>query len=162
MIKIIEEDIFTATDGLFVHGCNCQGVMGAGVAAGVRAKWPYVYKTYAALCEQEDPKDLLGTIQIVSTTEHGHINDAFRVVNAFTQLMPGFGRQVSYDAIATCFEELNSILEIYRDNGITYRLIFPKIGAGLAGGSWNVIERIIDESVSDDFEKVLYVPKGLS
>jgi len=30
------------------------------------------------------------------------------------------------------------------------------IGAGLGGGNWNIIKKIIDETVSDDFKKILY------
>jgi hypothetical protein len=30
------------------------------------------------------------------------------------------------------------------------------IGAGLGGCNWNIIEKIIDETISDDFKKILY------
>lgn len=35
-----------ACTGILVHGCNCKGVMGSGVAAAIRNRWPDVYKAY--------------------------------------------------------------------------------------------------------------------
>ncbi len=39
-----------------------------------------------------------------------------------------------------------------------YRLIFPKIGAGVAGGDWDVISQVIENCFDeDDFEELICV-----
>ena len=32
----------------FAHGCNCQGVTGAGIAVGFRERYPEMYEQYRA------------------------------------------------------------------------------------------------------------------
>lgn len=154
-------DLFSVSTGLLVHGCNCLGAMGAGVAAGVRQRYPKAYDSYAAVCASNDPKDLLGKCQyvLIDTASNDMSMNGLIIVNAFTQLAPGSGREVNYEAVATCFEDINRFLiSVKREFHRSLTVSFPKIGAGLAGGSWDVIEKIIDVSVSDDFQKVLYVP----
>jgi O-acetyl-ADP-ribose deacetylase (regulator of RNase III) len=36
-------------------------------------------------------------------------------------------------------------------------IIFPKIGAGLGGGDWEIISTIIDVTIPDEFQKTLYL-----
>ena len=45
--------------GHIIHGCNAQGVMGSGVAAIIRAKYPMAYKTYIY---QADTGYILGEV----------------------------------------------------------------------------------------------------
>ena len=33
------------------HGCNCQGVMGAGIALGFRERYPAMYSEYRRRCQ---------------------------------------------------------------------------------------------------------------
>ena len=161
MINLIQGDLFTVKSGILVHGCNCVGAFGAGVALIVRNIYPHVHEEYVALCKQVDsPQDLLGRVQYVNVPT---ADGTFLIANAFTQLEPGTDyRRVDYEAVAMCFEDINDVLSNHHiAAGISDLTVsFPKIGAGLAGGSWDVIEKIIDVSVSDEFRKVLYVPGG--
>ena len=45
-MDFIQKDITTERHGLIIHGVNCQGVMGSGVALAIRNKWPVVYDEY--------------------------------------------------------------------------------------------------------------------
>lgn len=130
IIKYIKGDLFAAPEKYIVHGCNCQGVMGGGVAAIMAKKFPKAYKEYAQL--YNDKGLTLGHVQFVDCGTK-------IIVNMMTQDNYGTKhRMVSYDAVADCFEWLN------RMNGQTFAI--PKIGAGLGGGNWNIIEAIINES----------------
>jgi len=149
MITKIVGDALDVTDGIIVHGCNCQGVMGAGIAFAIRKRYPEAYLAYKA---QADGIGLyLGEIIVVEVEPRKWI------INAMTQDTTGSGKQVSYDAIDSCFKQVNQVAQILEQSGIKQKVIFPMIGAGLGGGNWNVIEKIIDEAVSDEFQKLLYV-----
>ena len=114
------------------HGTNCVGVMGAGVAKAIRAKYPEVFSQYKTLCDtnKDDNTRLLGTVQAVESK--GKV-----ILNLFTQLGFGHGIQVDYNAVRSCFQILNAKAE---EMEIT-RIGFPKIGAGLGGGDWETIEK---------------------
>ncbi len=45
-------DVLDQTDGPVVlgHGVNAEGIMGAGIAAQFRARYPEMYNNYASLC----------------------------------------------------------------------------------------------------------------
>lgn len=66
-------------------------------------------------------------------------------MNAATQDTFGrVGRHVDYGALRRCFE---SVVSRCRREGLT--LAAPKIGAGLVGGDWGTIEKIINEVAGD-------------
>jgi O-acetyl-ADP-ribose deacetylase (regulator of RNase III) len=148
MIKIIKGDMLKVQRGILVHGCNCYGVMGAGIAQQVRSRWPDVYDFYARHCETLG-KGALGTITI-----HNPAKDLV-LVNAMTQ--DGFGkgmRHVNYEAVAQCFERINDVLG---HKASQLPVCFPMIGAGLGGGNWPIVKAIIDETLLPQFERRLYV-----
>ncbi|MND22814.1 Macro domain protein [compost metagenome] len=120
-----------------VHGCNAQGVMGSGVAAGVREIYPGAYDAYRSAYVRQANQLFMGTvIPYFDTT------DKIWVLNAITQEY--FGRDpdvryVSYDAIEDSFKVIRNMAP----NTNIERLLFPLIGAGLGNGTWSVIEEII-------------------
>lgn len=133
MIQYVTGDLLEANQKVIVHGVNMKGVMGSGVAKAIRARWPEVYEAYHLHFKTFGLN--LGDILPV-TTDDGKI-----IVNAVTQ--QNFGRDgqqyCSYDAIEKCFIQIN-------DRAIDWEateIALPKIGAGLGGGSWTVIENII-------------------
>jgi O-acetyl-ADP-ribose deacetylase (regulator of RNase III) len=136
MYKEIRGDLFTTEDRYIMHGCNCQGVMGAGVALLVRRNYPKAYEEYVKYCRSYDDEELLGDCLGVT------INPNRTILNAFTQLYAGSGKQVSYDAIDEVTKRLNKILP---DTNIS----MPMIGAGLAGGNWEIIRTIIQQNMVD-------------
>lgn len=146
MIKYIKGDLFTTKCDVIAHGCNCQGRRGSGVAKQVRAKFPLAYYRYKELCDNTTSKiDLLGTVQYVPTKTKV-------IANCFTQLF--YGRvpgsvYVSYDAIRSCMENINS----YGAPDIA----FPKIGASLGGGDWDIISKIIEEELTHQHVEVWYL-----
>lgn len=152
MIEYRKGDLLAVTEGVIAHGVNCRGVMGAGVAAGIKEKYPTAYSSYKKSCDEAlnttGLQILLGKVQLVSPCKDGICNQPLLVIaNCFTQISYGTEkRQVDYEAVAKCFATLNKrIPSLYEAT-----LHIPKIGAGLAGGDWNVIEDIINSEYKSD------------
>lgn len=134
-------DLMLASESYIAHGCNCNGIMGSGVARLIRGKWPMAYSAYREAYELEGLR--LGTVIDVKCGDK-------TVLNMMTQ--QNFGSQphryVSYDAIASCFEWANE-----RAPGSV--IAIPRIGAGLGGGDWNVVSSVIN-SCTPDISVVVY------
>lgn len=140
-------DIFDTNITHIAHGCNTRGVMGAGVAKIVKERYPEAFTEYKYLCTvyESRPESLLGFNQIVKITSKRTI------VNMFTQnFMATDRRAVNYEAIAECFRRVNNDPDIKV-------IAIPMIGAGLAGGNWEVISRIINDETPDTDVVVFYL-----
>lgn len=133
--------------GIIVHGCNCQGVMGSGLAKEVRERFPSAYKRY------RDDYEALGYLPL-GKISFIHVGDGKIIVNALTQ--EHYGRNpdhvyVSYDAIRTCFRLINQLAMVEQTP-----VNFPMIGAGLANGNWDIISEIIDDELDDRLDKIYW------
>lgn len=142
-MKNVKGDLLSlAQEGKFeviAHGCNCFCTMGAGIARAIKAVFP---EAYAADCETEKGRrDKLGSCsQAYCDTESGKLV----VVNAYTQFhWRGRGQKADYDAIRACMRWIKA-------KHAGKRIGLPKIGAGLAGGDWQIIETIIAEELKDE------------
>lgn len=128
-----------ALDGEFdviVHGCNCFGDMGKGIALAVKQQFSEAYQADCATVKGDRAK--LGTFSSALVQRGGGV---FVVVNAYTQFdWRGRGVKVDYAAIGSVFAQIQQ-----RFTG--QRIGYPLIGAGLAGGDWDVIAPIIDQAL---------------
>lgn len=131
---------------VLVHGVNCQGKMNSGIAKQIRAEFPKAFKHYReSFFQSDEPRpDVLGFAQFVK------IEDNKFIVNGFTQDKYGYDKSFrfcSYDAIDQVISQLrNSCLKSSIDGK---KIGMPKIGAGLGGGNWKVIEAIISSHFTD-------------
>lgn len=144
MIKHVKGDIFKSKATVIVHQVNCQGVMGSGVAKQVRDLYPNVYVKYKELCdrykESNSSKDLLGIAQIVPT----NYGDTRYIANLFAQDSFGnFKCFTDYDALRKC---LIYISLQFRHSSIAIPYL---IGCCRGGGDWNIVYKIIEETLSD-------------
>lgn len=134
-----ESDVLAIQPGFVVHGCNALGVMGAGVARGVAAKFPAAFNVYR---ESLHAGNNLGTISVAQ------VDTSMWIVNAITQSSVGGGKQIDDSAIMWCFRKVSEFADIV-DPARNIPIRFPKIGAGLGGGDWGVISAnlnfVIDE-----------------
>lgn len=124
-IEQIKQDITTVEHGMIAHGVNCQGKMGAGVAAAIKKKWPIVYNKYKA---NPIGKHMLGTLQAIT------INENLIIYNCYTQVFYGYGggKYASLDAVRTCLTFV-----IQSANFYGRPVYMPKIGCGLGGLKWD-------------------------
>ena len=131
-----------------VQGCNCFCKMGAGIAKQIKNEFPIAYQVD---CETEEgDRSKLGDFT-VATVYIGNAKWPVAIVNAYTQYDTATvddKSPVDYGAIAKVFIKIN---EDFTGEYIG----IPKIGAGLAGGDWNIIKTLIDAVTPDvDIELV--------
>jgi O-acetyl-ADP-ribose deacetylase (regulator of RNase III) len=139
MIKYRKGNLLDVTEGVIVHGCNMQSVMGSGVAKAIKDKYPACFSKYKLILETEECN--LGDDIMYK------VNDDLYICNALTQWSFGRGvRQVNYAAIVKVFSRL---FNDYRDEVVH----FPKIGAGLGGGDWGIIEQLINDCDPDNLRQ---------
>lgn len=131
-MKIVKGDLLDLFDkGQFdaiVHGCNCFNNMGAGIAAQIKRRYPEAY--------QADCLTISGDRNKLGSYSKG-ICSKGTIINAYTQYYPGFN---------PLDENYLAIDKVMRKIAVEYEgqpIGLPLIGAGLAGGDWNVIKDII-------------------
>lgn len=142
-MKIIQGDLIKlALAGEFdviVHGCNCFCTMGAGIAKTIKQKFPAAYQ--ADLATTKGEKSKLGQISH-ATVELS--TSKLIVVNGYTQYhWKGYGVKADYLAIQQVFKAI-------KNNFLGLRIGYPAIGAGLAGGNWAIIAKIIEEELAGE------------
>ncbi len=135
LIQLALDDEFD----LIVHGCNCQCAMGAGIAKAIKSTFPEAYQADCKTPKGEREK--LGTISYATVQRDEH---TITLVNGYTQLhWRGSAVLADYNAIRSVMAEVKS-----RFSG--RRIGYPKIGAGLAKGDWDVISQIINEELDGE------------
>lgn len=143
MIEYIKGDLFTTKDKIIAHGCNSHGVMGSGVAKIVKEKFPAAYEGYVN-----------GDHHLLGTNIYVNCGDVV-IANCITQ--KGYGstgdKFVSYDAVDSCTKRLKVYCNRYGIDSIS----MPKIGAGLGGGDWDILEKIIEKNIDNVHVKVYYL-----
>jgi O-acetyl-ADP-ribose deacetylase (regulator of RNase III) len=145
MIKYIKGDLFATDADIIAHGVNCQGKFESGIAGIIKQKYPKARQYY--LDKYEDEGWNLGDVQYVKIGS----GDNF-IANCATQdtYLPRGICHVDYNAIRQCMENVKRVAKLHG-----YTVAIPKIGAGLAGGDWNIIEKIINK-VFDDYPIICY------
>ena len=142
-MNVVHGDLLKlALDGTFdviVHGCNCQCTMGAGIAKAIKSTFPEAYDADKRTTKADRSK--MGTISFATVERDAH---EITVVNGYTQFhWRGSGVLADYDAI-------RAVMAAVKSQFTGKRIGYPKIGAGLAKGDWDVIAHIIDEELAGE------------
>lgn len=169
MITTINKDILTVDKGVIVHSVNCIGAVG-GLAGAIARKWPKnaeQYKEYVK--RQKLPIMLLGSVFEVNVA-HNVI-----VANLFGQYGIGTGKQqTEYAALISGFKRVANTFFAGNDketihfgggigleevsNTLTDIYIPYKIGCGLGGADWNLVQEIIEKTFEKS-ENNIYICK---
>ena len=153
-MRIKKGNVLNEERGIIVHGCNCYNnngmpVFGAGIAREIRERFPSAYQAQEFVIRKR------GSLTLGNISTAMIDRDMKYIINANTQQETGYGRQVSYDAVDVCFRKVK---EFRFENELDHLpVIFPMIGAGLGGGSWRVIQTIIEEIFPDPEDTTLFV-----
>lgn len=138
MLKIIYGDLMDAKEDIIGHQVNCKGVMGSGVALGIRKKFPEAYNAFLSLGADDNN---LGRMQTVFIPNKRKV-----IANLFGQKAFGKnGKFTDYDGLGTALHELAGFARMH---DLSVALPY-KIGAGLGGGDWGIIEQMILFEFSD-------------
>ncbi|WP_372395222.1 macro domain-containing protein (plasmid) [Azospirillum sp. HJ39] len=147
-IRFVHGDIFQANVSAIVNTVNCVGVMGAGVALGVRQRYPEVMPEYMAACRNGalQPGSLLATDTIdgpivLNVATKRHWRDPSRIEWIETGL-------------ANLTAHLDADLRIAS-------VALPPLGCGNGGLSWAAVRplviRHLDRITSVDI--IVYEPQ---
>ena len=116
--------------------------MDARIAKQIRTMFPQVYEMYQRKCTQAtNRQDLLGKVLFCSIRYNG---GEWLIANLFAQ--DGFGRDkcyTDYDALRKALTVVRTVATPLPARPLTTVRIPYKMGSGLAGGSWSIIEQII-------------------
>ncbi len=153
-MKTVRGDLLKlALEGEFdviIHGCNCQCAMGVGIAKAIKSHFPEAYKADCKTAKGD--RDKMGSISFATVEKNGQ---EITVVNGYTQFhWTGADGLADYDAIRSVMREVKKQFS-------GKRIGYPKIGAGLAKGDWDVISQIIEEELEgEDHTLVEFAPSN--
>lgn len=140
MIKTVECNLLENTDiDAIAHQCNCQNVMGSGVALALKNKWEEVYVADIFYHASQDGK-ILGKLSLAAIGEYdGNVRFVF---NLYGQ--DSFGikyRSTNYEALYTALEMCRKTATSYdiKNLGIPYRM-----GSDRGGGDWRIVNQMIE------------------
>ena len=149
-------------EGILMHVVNDQGVMGAGIARTIAYTWPEVELEYTNLYAIKNGNSTKLRRKVLFSKVNN--NPRFIVANMFAQRnISGFNRPsgipLQYDWLEPC---LRTVFGYAVENNLDVRN--PKIGAGLAGGDWDIIwpmiRRVAEEAnFTGTLTLHIFVPK---
>lgn len=134
MIEVIRGDMFAESYELIVNPINCVGVMGGGLAAIFRRRYPKAHEDYVVACGQGKVK--VGTMFLTFTDDqdiaHFPTKDHYRDPSEMSYVVDGM-------------RDLRSIL-----GTVGYKsCAIPALGCGLGGLAWGDVLPVITEALSD-------------
>lgn len=131
---LARKDILSITSGIICQQMNGMGVAGAGLALQTREKYPRAINEFIA----KNPR--FGDCMLYMIPENNDLFMAFLV----GQLGYGkTGKHTNYGALSSALHELRRLIAF---NSYQYfPVYFPyKMGCGLGGGSWPIVEEILE------------------
>uniref|UniRef100_A0A7S1T8A5 Macro domain-containing protein n=1 Tax=Compsopogon caeruleus TaxID=31354 RepID=A0A7S1T8A5_9RHOD len=135
---------------IIVHVCNDIGGWGAGFVVALSRRWRQPELEYRAWYEQRANNDFsLGAVQLVAVEQHLWVAN---LVGQRDVKMRGEVPPIRYDAVQ---RGLHRVAEAAKERNATVHM--PRIGCGLAGGSWDSIEPLIlQELVQEGVDVTVY------
>lgn len=140
---------------LIVHICNDAGGWGAGFVLAVSKRWGEPEAMYRQWYRQREAIQNTEPGAIVQTTGRFQLGETqlvlvqpgVAVVNMIAQAGTRTGSKgppIRYDALRTCLEHADDYAESFKAS-----LHMPRIGCGLAGGKWDMVEPILQETLKE-------------
>lgn len=143
------------------HCCNNIGVMGAGVALQIARKYPELVASYFAQHKSSGTDEVSGLKNMLGEVFFG-LEDSGKllIANMIGQdgtRGPGNEKPVKYWALLRGMQETLAYAGGCKMRSDKVVFHCPKFGSDLAGGDWNVIEALIQETwVDRGFDVVVY------
>lgn len=148
MLKYKKGNLVTAwLDGevdVLIHQANCFNTFGSGIAKEIRERIPGAYE---ADCQTlKGAKSKLGDFTVYSH-ESGRL-----VYNLYGQYDYGKRHKIytSYTAL------FRGLLAIQEDLVRPLRIGIPKLGCGLGGGDWKIVEDFVKATIAQDNAVTVY------
>lgn len=165
-VREVIGDLLEAKELVIGHQVNCLGIMGGGLAALIKKKYPVVFREYEMLCKiGQKTRSLMGHCQLVEireevVEEQGSLfvfeeneGKVVRIVaNLFGQHEIGTDKKRTEEEFLK--KALVSLKEKVMEKGYSVALPY-QLGSGLAGGNWLEILEIVKE-VFHDYPVTIY------
>lgn len=139
MIEIVNGNIFDGNDDIICHQVNTFGVMGAGIAAEIKKRFPRVYEIYYEICNEYKSNQLIGNVLFCNQYAPPEI------ANFFSQNGMG-GMSTNYNAMESC---LKAVYNYAKRNNRSVAIPYG-IGCGIAKGNWDIVYKMIEEVFGND------------
>ena len=128
MIQYAQGNILNSPAQTIVNPVNCKGVMGAGLALQFKKQYPDMCEKYREFCREGLLKP--GKLMLYKAPDHWILN--FPTKNDWRD-----GSNIVYIESG-----LKKFVDTYASKGIT-SIAFPKIGCGLGGLDWSLVELVM-------------------
>jgi O-acetyl-ADP-ribose deacetylase (regulator of RNase III) len=138
LVRLFEKEFFD----IIAHGCNCMGIMGAGIAKQIAEKYPNALSVdIEHKSKFNNPTEQMGTFSVLN------IGDYKRIYNLYTQIKPG--KHFDFESFKLALKAMKNDLPCsHTDSKI--RIGFPYIGCGLGGfESKELIEKTIKDELNE-------------
>jgi O-acetyl-ADP-ribose deacetylase (regulator of RNase III) len=129
----------------FAHGCNCVGSMGAGIAVGIKERYPAMFEEYRRRCKAKPREFNPGDVFLWKS------ENLPWVFNLATQ-EDNWRQRATYIVIE---QTLQAMKQLAGRESIP-SIGMPRLGAGYGGLSWKKV-RVVIETVFADWSGILYV-----
>lgn len=141
-IKYIKGNLFDNIPSIGLtyipHCCNNIGVMGSGFVVPLCQRWEKVLSEYKRWYKINSNTLFLGTCQYVQVELNVCVINMIAQDGVVSRDNP---TPIKYKALIECMSRVRDDIS----HLTSARIIAPKFGSGLAGGSWDMIEELIDE-----------------
>ena len=121
---------------IIAHVCNDIGGWGKGFVVAISARWPEPEREYRLWHHEREQNDFaLGALQVVQVSPDTWVANmvAQHGIRASSD-----GPPIRYDAVGACLEKLGA-----QALTLGASVHMPRIGCGLAGGTWERIEPLV-------------------
>ncbi len=145
MVTVLTGDIFSANTQVITNPINCKGVMGKGLAAQFKVKFPEMFHDYKVRCSRGEVK--IGEPYLWQDNEYEVLN------------FPTKDNWQNSSKIDYIDSGLQYLVNNYQNMGIC-TLALPALGCGLGGLELSDVFRLVEKYFKDlqDIEVFLYVP----
>lgn len=126
---------------VIIHCCNDIGGWGSGFVVALSKKWEKPERHYRDWAKSENKFEL-------GMTQYVGVEKDIVVANMIGQRSTGYSKDgiapIRYSAIKRCLRDVYEYCHLHNAS-----VHAPRFGAGLAGGDWAVIEKMIQEELTD-------------
>jgi O-acetyl-ADP-ribose deacetylase (regulator of RNase III) len=136
IVKEIEgnllEEFKKGSIDVMVHGCNCFHIMGAGIAAQIRYRFPESF--------EKDLETPCGDMRKLGTYSQASFpKKKQHIINMYTQFEPGANFEYK-----SFIEGMKKLQRQFKADDLIFG--FPEIGCGIGGGQWPYVKDILEKS----------------
>jgi O-acetyl-ADP-ribose deacetylase (regulator of RNase III) len=138
-----------AGNQIIAHICNDIGGWGKGFVLAISKRWKEPEKAYRNWHKQGS-NFALGQVQLVQVEEKLWVANMIAQRGISTIKNPTI--PIQYDAVLSCLETLS-----IEANKLNASVSMPRIGCGLAGGKWEIVEPLIIQTLcKNDIDTFIY------